>query len=95
MASLVHTGLMRWAQNDTIPASAALGALLGAVFGAGTSWLIPLVEPWPLLPIGGAALAGTAVGAVYGALATRHAPLPPGEPGRPRVGAGEQEEESR
>jgi hypothetical protein len=77
VASLLHTALMRWSRHDTIPASAALGALLGAVFGAGTPWLIPIVEPWPLLPIGGAALAGTAVGALYGALATRHAPLPP------------------
>jgi hypothetical protein len=77
VASLLHTWLMRWARHDTIPASAALGAVLGAVFGAGTPWLIPIVEPWPLLPIGGAALAGTAVGALYGALATRHAPLPP------------------
>jgi hypothetical protein len=76
VASLLHTALMRWSRHDTIPASAALGAVLGAVFGAGTPWLIPLVEPWPLLPIGGAALAGTAVGALYGALATRHAPLP-------------------
>lgn len=75
VASLLHTTLMRWSRHDTIPASAALGALLGAVFGAGTPWLIPIVEPWPLLPIGGAALAGTAVGAVYGALATKYAPL--------------------
>jgi hypothetical protein len=85
VASLLHTALMRWSRHDTIPASAALGAVLGAVFGAGTPWLIPLVEPWPLLPIGGAALAGTAVGALYGALATRHAPLPPPEAERLRL----------
>jgi hypothetical protein len=91
VASLVHTALMRWARHDTVPASAALGALLGAVFGAVTPWLIPIVEPWPLLPIGGAALAGTAVGALYGALASRHAPLPPPEPEPLRVAAsGEQ-----
>jgi len=76
-ASLVHTAMMRWARHETVIASAALGAVLGAVFGAVTPWLIPIVEPWPLLPIGGAALAGTAVGALYGALATRHAPLAP------------------
>jgi hypothetical protein len=76
-ASLIHTALMRWSRHDTVPASAALGAVIGAVFGAGTPWLIPIVEPWPLLPIGGAALAGTAVGALYGAMVTRHAPLPP------------------
>jgi len=80
LASLLHTALMRWSRHDTLPASAALGALLGAVFGAGTPWLIPIVEPWPLLPIGGAALAGTAVGALYGALVTKHAPLPPPVP---------------
>lgn len=76
-ASLLHTALMRLARHDSVPASAALGALLGAVFGAVTPWLIPIVEPWPLLPIGGAALAGTAVGAIYGALVTKHAPLAP------------------
>jgi hypothetical protein len=77
VASLLHTALMRWSRHDTVPASAALGALIGAVFGAGTPWLIPIVEPWPLLPIGGAALAGTAVGALYGAMVSKHAPLPP------------------
>lgn len=85
VASVLHTALMRWSRHDTVPASAALGALIGAVFGAGTPWLIPIVEPWPLLPIGGAALAGTAVGAIYGALVSRHAPLPPPGAERPAL----------
>ncbi|HUF29532.1 MAG TPA: hypothetical protein VMM77_02635 [Gemmatimonadaceae bacterium] len=76
IASVMHTALMRWAGNETVLSSAALGAVLGAAFGAITPWLIPLIEPWDLLPIGGVALAGTAVGALYGALATHHAPLP-------------------
>lgn len=77
VASVMHTALMRWVGHETVSGSAALGAVLGAAFGAITPWLIPLIEPWDLLPIGGVALAGTAVGALYGALATRHAPLPP------------------
>ncbi len=91
-ASLLHTALMRWARHDTVPASAALGAVLGAVFGVGTPWLIPIVEPWPLLPIGGAALAGAAVGAIYGALVTKHAPLaPPDNEPRALLGPGEKD----
>ena len=76
VASVIHTALMRWVGHETETGSAALGAVLGAAFGAITPWLIPLIEPWDLLPIGGVALAGTAVGALYGALATRYAPLP-------------------
>lgn len=77
LASLLHTAVMRRLPHESVGMSVAAGAVIGTVFGAGTPWLIPIVEPWPLLPIGAAALAGSVVGGAYGALATRHVPLPP------------------
>jgi hypothetical protein len=77
LASLIHTALLRLARGETMGRSISLGVLIGAVFGAMTPWLIPIIEPWPLLPIGLAALSGGVVGGLYGALATRYAPLPP------------------